>query len=330
MKKKWAVLSHIAPILLALQLPGAIPTPPIKPQERSLPSIFSQFLAPPGKANHIKEPGRIVCDPESKETYVADLGNNRILIFDSNNVFRFQFFCNGHVNSPMDLAVTNEGTIFAMGNNNEGRRIVKFDFDGLHLKTFYLNSILGSSASEITSMASGNDGKLYLLDPTFHQILVIDTGGKFIRKFAISKLLEEKDKQELVYGSMTLKDSSIYIPLSTVGTISVYALNGHFLKNIGNKGTTMGELNFPFEVSISQAGIIHVVDKDRFNVVCFNQAGKFIGEFGGKGYSPGWFYYPEHIAVNFKNQIIIGQVMNNLVQVCLPPPFLQSDTAQKN
>jgi hypothetical protein len=57
-------------------------------------------------------------------------------------------------------------------------------------------------------------------------------------------------------------------------------------------------------------------------VVCFDADGGFLGEFGGKGISPGWFYHPTLLAVDDSDLVYIGQVYRNKIQVCKIPDFI--------
>jgi hypothetical protein len=62
-----------------------------------------------------------------------------------------------------------------------------------------------------------------------------------------------------------------------------------------------------------------VLDKHRFATVCFNGEGRFLGEFGGQGTAPGWFYHPTWIAVDGADRAYIGQIFQNRIQVCAVP-----------
>ncbi len=331
MKRRFTIVATVLALGLAWSGAPDKPTASARPVKRtaelSLPAIFSQYVAPPGKANHIKEPGRIVFAPEFQELYVVDPGNNRILIFDSNMVFRFEFYAGEHMSMPMDMAVTGEGYIYVLGSSPSGRNLVKFDFDGEFLATYDLANLLGGNASAISSLAAGSDGTVYLLDQVSHQILSLDTTGKFSKRIPVARFLPEKERNELVYGSISIYGDLIYVPLSMTGMVAVYTTAGEFVRTIGSKGSATGDLAFPIAVAVNRDGVVHILDKERFNVVCYSQDGKFIGEFGGMGEGPGWFYGPERIAVNNRNEIIVGQVMNNVIQVCKPVAFLIPDQA---
>ena len=102
---------------------------------------------------------------------------------------------------------------------------------------------------------------------------------------------------------------------------------------MGHKGNNLSELNFPVAVTVNDDGIIMILDKHRYNVVCYNMNGTFLGEFGGKGYSLGWFYHPTKIASDGAGMVYIGQIYLNRVQICSLPRFIidkQKELNSKN
>lgn len=318
----------LAVALLSGQSAPAAPRPPPPPSRSTpaIPAVFSQYLAPPGKMAQVKNPGRVLFDPVAKETFVADIGNNRILVFDSNNVFRFQFFGNENITSLQDMAVTEDGMIFALGMVDGDWRIARFDYDGRFLGSLPIPKAEGQGPVDVSSMASGRNGNLFLLNDPGHELMVIDTSGRLLRRFNVARDLDSKVLKDLIYGSISTSDSLVFIPLSSLGTVAVFTQAGMFIRKIGRKGSAPGEMNFPIAVAVNGDGIVHILDKNRFNVLCFGMDGIFIGEFGGKGGRAGWFYHPKRMAINGRNQVVVAQTMNNAVQVCEPPAFLKPDT----
>jgi hypothetical protein len=75
---------------------------------------------------------------------------------------------------------------------------------------------------------------------------------------------------------------------------------------------------------VTASGQVLILDKNRFNVVCFTREGRFLGEFGGKGLSPGWFFQPSLLAVPTSDLVVIGQIFQNKIQICTLPPFADS------
>jgi hypothetical protein len=42
---------------------------------------------------------------------------------------------------------------------------------------------------------------------------------------------------------------------------------------------------------------------------------KYLTEFGGRGYGPGWFNFPTDLAINKRGQLIVADLFNKRVQV---------------
>ncbi len=110
----------------------------------------------------------------------------------------------------------------------------------------------------------------------------------------------------MVLGELAVAGGRIYVPFANLGTVSVYSLAGVHVASIGYKGSNPGELNFPVAVAVAD-GMVAVLDKHRFNAVCFDLDGRFIGEFGGKGVSPGWFYHPTLLGLGPDNRVYVGR-----------------------
>jgi len=81
-------------------------------------------------------------------------------------------------------------------------------------------------------------------------------------------------------------------------------------------------------VEVSPEGLIMVLDRNRYCVVCFSADRKFLGEFGGKGISPGWFMGPSLLSVPSADRAIVGQLFRNKIQVCAVPEFIRAKAGQ--
>jgi len=125
-----------------------------------------------------------------------------------------------------------------------------------------------------------------------------------------------------VTGRITYGRGALYIPMPVEGAVHVYATSGRRLRTIGHKGNNTSEFNFPVAVDLTDDGMVMVLDKHRFAVLCFTQEGRFIGEFGGKGSRPGWFYHPSLLLDLGEHGILIGQVFQNWIQVCRIPDVI--------
>jgi hypothetical protein len=176
----------------------------------------------------------------------------------------------------------------------------------------------------LRGMAMDSRDRLYLLDHGALRMLICDRDGAVLSAFELDRDTDTEARNELLFGSPTVTHDRILVPVSTLGTVRVYAHDGTILRHVGYHGTNVGQLIFPVDVAVTEAGLILVLDKHRFNVVCFDPAGRFLGEFGGRGSSPGWFYHPSVLAVDGDTRVYIGQVFQNKVQICRLPEFIRT------
>jgi len=295
----------------------------------SIPSEFVRELAIPGSMDRFLRPARIVYDRVASELYVADQGNNRIVIFNRQGTYRFEFAMADRIGSIMDFAVSPDGFLYVLGTTREGRKLLEFDFDGLFLREL-LAGPDGVATMNVTSLTVSDNGDIHLLDEAVPQLVRVSPEGIILSKSTILNELDDKTRTEVAFGSLSTADNSLFLPLSSLGTVHRYTIDGQYMTAYGYKGTTTGELGFPVSASMSGDGLVLVLDKQRFNVLCFTPDGKFVGEFGGKGISPGWFYLPSYLASDESDQVFISQVFLNRVQACRVPGSIQRRYQQSN
>lgn len=285
----------------------------------AVPANVIRALTPPGTANGLLRPGAIFVDNKFGEVYVSDMGNNRIVAFDTSGLYKFEFSCGDIFEIPGDLVVDSRGFIYVVGS---GQGIYLFDYDGVYVRQLQLSGLPQELSLDITHLTIDEFDNLYIVDGTNATVYSFDTQGVLQQQFSVLNDLSEKERREAMFGSPCVADGRIYLPVSNLGTVYVYDLNGSFIQNIGNVGVDIGMLNFPVSVAITQDSIIMVLDKHRYNVVCFSFEGEFLGELGGMGFRLGWFYHPHFFAVDNLGRSYISQIFLNLVQVCEMPKFI--------
>lgn len=285
----------------------------------AVPADVVRELSPPGTANGFLRPGGIFVDNRFGEVYVSDLGHNRIVAFDTSGFYKFEFSCGDIFDIPGDLVVDSRGFIYVIGSRNG---IYLFDYDGLYLRELQLSGLPKELTLNISHLTIDESDNLYILDETNRIIFTFDTQGTLRQQFSVLSDFPEKERRDATFGAPRVAAGLIYLPVSNLGTIYVYDLSGSFIRNIGDLGTDIGTLNFPVSVAVADEQVVMVLDKSRYNVVCFTTDGQFLGEFGGMGFRLGWFYYPQFFAVDNLGRSYISQFLLNLVQVCDLPKFI--------
>jgi hypothetical protein len=295
--------------LLAVLVCG-LATGPVLAGDLAVPAEFVRDIKLPGFGETILRPSALHFDRHHDEILVGDSGNNRILIFGESGVFKFSFSLAQVMTLPQDIVTDAEGYIFVLGSDVQGQLIQRFDFDGTPLNPIRIpgrwNDIPVEDGSITATINLEHDVELaeQLTDGT--------AGG--MGSYAL--------------GTLACFGNTLYVPVSNVGTVYTYSTDGEFLGSIGHFGSKPGTLNFPVAVEVSPEGLILVLDRARYCVVCFSPENQVLGEFGGKGISPGWFMGPTLLAVPSADLAIVGQVFRNKIQVCTVPEFIRVKAGQ--
>lgn len=283
----------------------------------SVPAEFVRELELPGALNHFQRPARILADNRVSEIYLADAGNDRIVIMNQDGLYKFEFSTSEQCGAPTDIAVDSAGHVFVLGTNNSGQGIFEYDYNGIFLGQFTSDSLIANA--KIGAIAIDSRQHLHATDEKGKRIVRFSDSGLIDKEFPATANLTGNLLRDVSYGAMVISSDTIYLPVSSIGTVYCLDLEGNKIREIGYFGTQAGELNFPVAVAVAPDRTVLVLDKHRYNVSCYTGDGQFLGEFGGKGVSPGWFYHPTWLAVDGNGLIYIGQIFNNKIQVCRMP-----------
>jgi DNA-binding beta-propeller fold protein YncE len=60
---------------------------------------------------------------------------------------------------------------------------------------------------------------------------------------------------------------------------------------------------------------MYIVDYMRHTITVYDHDGKYLFEFGGLGFDPGWFWFPNNIGVDKKGRVYVADFFNHRVQV---------------
>jgi hypothetical protein len=285
----------------------------------SVPAEFVSSFRLPGIEDHIRRPSALFVDHTHGEVLVGDSAFNRLVIFDESGIYRYEFSFTDQVGSVVSLAVDSSGFVYVLGTSREGRRVLKYDFDGVFLDEV---RIAGVDSRTLESLTVDDEDRIIVIDVQ-GICTVAEPGGAAVLSFDTMGDLSDTDAREVVRGTPRAHRGLLYVPASSLGSVLVFELDsGRALPSIGFKGNTPGQFNFPVDVDILPSGIVVVLDKMRFNVLCFSPSGRFLGEFGGKGYRDGWMYHPTLLAAISEDQVIVGQVLDHRVQVLRVPEFV--------
>ena len=247
---------------------------------------------------------------DGDEIVVADQGNHRVQVFDSNGTFLRSFGRQGknagEFENPTGIAIDKDRKILVSECFNH--RVQIFSWEGRHLGSFGGKGSLDSQLSFPWGLSLDSTGN----------VIVADTGNKLIKIFTPDGRFVMKIGGQ---GSFSFPVHCVqcgeYFIVSDSGEhcIKVFNREGHFQYKFGKKGKGDGELNGPHFLSVTQSKHLLVCERDNHRIQVFELDGKFVRKFGTKGSNLGEFNEPFSVAVLSNDRIVVSDYKNNRIQI---------------
>ena len=252
----------------------------------------------------------------STHIFVADVGNNRIQIFDNagNYVSQFGEFsasrnnpANGEFRSPNGVA-TNNTHIFVVDSSNH--RVQIFDNSGTYLSQFGRGDTPnGRSAADgefngpfgiIT-----NGTHLFISETGNDRIQILDTDGNYVSKFGSEGAA---DSQFANLRGIAISPTHIFVADTSNHRVQIFDHNGNYVSQFGKSdggfGNGNGEFVFPRGIAVSDTNIF-VSDTNNHRIQIFDHTGNYVSQFGSQGNGTGQLNGPNGIATNDTHLFVV-------------------------
>lgn len=162
----------------------------------------------------------------------------------------------------------------------------------------------------LVSLCSLPGRGMLFTDSYLNQAILISENEEKITRFNKRAVL---DQPTGIAYSKTM--DQVWIIETGSHKISVFDVDGAFIKNIGQRGSEPGDFNFPTHIWIDEKGKAYVVDAMNFRIQIFNEAGEYLSSFGKSGDATGCLARPKGIATDSKGNIYVADALFNVVQV---------------
>ena len=239
------------------------------------------------------------------EIVVADQGNHRVQVFDSNGIFLRSFGHEGEnageFKSPIGISINKDRQIFVTERNH---RIQIFSWEGRLLGSF------GGKGSlcQYWSLSLDRTGNVIVADPGNRLIKIFTPDGKFVMKIG--------GQGYFSYPVHCVQCGEYFIVSDRdEHCIKVFNREGHFQYKFGKKGRGEGEFYRPLFLSVTHSKHLLVCDTDNHRIQVFDLDGKFVGKFGTNGSKLGEFKDPFSVAVLSNDQIVVCEYWNHRIQI---------------
>jgi DNA-binding beta-propeller fold protein YncE len=177
----------------------------------------------------------------------------------------------------------------------------------------------GVKLGNATGVAFDAQGHLWLLNRGEHPLIEFDGTGKFLHSFG-------EGKYSRAHGLRIAPDGSIWTTDVQGHTVMKMSPKGELLLTLGTRGQpgswdeAAGTrlLYEPADIAFAPSGDVLIVQghgRGEGRVLRFDQSGKFIKSWGGKGSAPGQFDQPHSILVTADNRVLVADRENRRVQV---------------
>lgn len=292
-----------------------------------LESIFTIYGPGKGKHPRFLKPMSITTDKENN-IYVADSGHHRIVVFNKNGKFLFEFgkyglaypeagekanWNPGTFNYPYGIDIDrNTGNIFVADMLN--KRIQIFNREGKFIDWFPKEKYGGMADDIFPTDIAVDNNKVYVLNP--YQVVIFNVKGNFIKDFGMPG--SGQGKLDRPNGIDIGTDGTIYVSDSNNLRLQSFTPEGRykwsFGKKVGFNSNDGREFGNPRNISVGPDNNIYVADAFHFNIKIFSNTGKKLAEMGKRGADEGYFNFPNGIEVASDKTVYVVEKENNRIQ----------------
>ncbi len=211
---------------------------------------------------------------------------------------------------PTDVAVDTEGRVIVADGSND--RVVIFGADGTVLER--LRSIGAESLSRPVSVATDAAGRIYVADTGHHRILVRSSSGALER--TITPVAEKDgDPPDLTGVAVSADGAYVWMVDNDNHRLIRFDSETGGQTIIGREGESIGQLHFPFLISLASDGSAFVTDVINGRGQIFNGDGRPAGAIGSYGVELGQLYRPKGVVVDSADDIWMSDSVMGAVQV---------------
>ena len=244
------------------------------------------------------------------EIAVADQGNHRVQIFNSNGDFIRSFgrygSNQGEFVHPFGIAFDKDGKIFVADRNNH--RVQIFNGEGRYISKFGGKGSLDSQLFNPWGLSLDSQGNIIVADSGNKLMKIFSPDGNFLMKIGGPDSFSYPVHCVQCNEYLIVSDSDDH-------NIKVFSREGEYKYKFGKWGGGDGKFNYPRCLSVTKSGLLMVCDRDNHRIQVFELNGKFVGKFGTKGRNCGEFNKPFSVALLSNNQIVVCEALNHRIQI---------------
>jgi DNA-binding beta-propeller fold protein YncE len=263
-----------------------------------------------------RAPGGVSLDPFGN-VFVADTGNHRVVHFDPEGRFVFEFggygWGDGEFSGPTDVCAREGFRLFVVDEGNE--RIQEFDIgdsspEGTVFPFREGAGIGGEKLVRPVRMDADDEGRIYVSDSLGHFVWIFAPTGELVGR--LGALGEEPGRFRYPAGVAVAGKGRVHVADAGNGRIQVFDAIGNWIA--AWSGPAEDPLVEPTGIDVGADGTVWVADAGASRIRAFTATGVPLFSFGGGGDGPGRFVSPVDVAVAPNGRIWVVDSSREVVE----------------
>ena len=153
-----------------------------------------------------------------------------------------------------------------------------------------------------------DDGICYVADISVRRVIAFNAERKYVRAYG--------DPETLRPTAVIATSTELYVCSIDEACIIVFdKKSGEELRRIGTKGAGEGQLFFPTNITLDQAGNVYVSDTGNSRVLKFDAQGSYLMQYGEIGLALGRFTRPKGVGLDKDNRLFVVDAAFENVQI---------------
>lgn len=198
--------------------------------------------------------------------YIADTGNDRILVFDLEGRFVKVFHTSKKIKRPFDIVCSPGGSVYISQINND--KIEIFNNSGAHCGSYPLDSVEGELRPG--RMAFDPNGNIIFGDRNSGNIFIINSHGRILGRY------DYKDEESLLTGIGIGAKGEIVTLWAQGIPVRIFDEKGRISFSFGHHRQIDSGFSFPSSLAIDGDGRLWISDALRHKVKAFSTDGSYL------------------------------------------------------
>ena len=170
----------------------------------------------------------------------------------------------------------------------------------------------GNKCGRLSDVAIAPTGEVVIVDYDNKCVVVLDDKLNLLRVIGQGS----GNSKLVMLNGVAVTDNVIAVSDWGSDQVKKYSLQGELLSVIGCHGDKNGQFKQPRGLAFNNNKLLYVVDGGNHRVQVFQQD-KFASSFGNRGnmYNPGQFQYPDRIAIDPNNNVLVTDYNANCIHL---------------